>query len=238
MFFTAASDPDWTIFAHNNPFDSAIEIYQAAPRFGWPLVPIERQVCTMALAQYHNYPGALEKIADRLKLPLRKDKEGKKLMRRLTRPQRRPDGTWGYIEPTPEEWERFIEYCEIDAGLVREVRRHFKPLPEIEQRLYPLDHKINHHGPTIDVALATQGCELVKVERATINVRLCEITDGRGDRVHQGQGHCRVRQCAWPQHGDARQACGGGRARRQSRPGGAGSAGAAAGRRQFRGGEV
>ena len=171
MFFTAAKDPDWTSYAHNNPFDSAIEICQAAPRFGWPLVPIERQVCTMALAQYHNYPGALEKIADRLKLPLRKDKEGKKLMRRLTRPQRRPDGTWGFIEPTPEEWEDFIEYAGIDTLLVRDVRHAFKPLPEIERRLYPLDHKINHHGPTIDVALATQCCELVKVERAAINSR-------------------------------------------------------------------
>jgi DNA polymerase len=178
VFFTAAKDADWTTFAHNNQFDNAIEIYQSAPRFGWPLVPIERQVCTMALVQYHNYPGALEKIADRLKPPLRKDKEGKKLMRRLTRPQRRSDGTWGYIEPTPEEWARFIEYCKIDAGLVREVRYHFKPLPEIERRLYPLDHKINHHGPTIDVALATQCCELVKVEKAAINLRLCEITDG------------------------------------------------------------
>jgi hypothetical protein len=50
VFFTAANDPNWIVVAHNNLFDSAIKIYQAAPRFNWPLVPIERQVCTMALA--------------------------------------------------------------------------------------------------------------------------------------------------------------------------------------------
>src|SRR5262249_53654787 len=47
------------------------------------------------------------------------------------------------------------------------------------QRLYQLDHKINHHGFVIDVPLATQNCELVKVEKANINARLCEITDGQ-----------------------------------------------------------
>jgi DNA polymerase bacteriophage-type len=179
VFFTAARDPNWTVYAHNNPFDSAIEIYQAAPRFGWPLVPIERQVCTMALAQYHGYPGALEKIADRLKLAVRKDKDGKKLMRRITRPQRKPDGTWGYIEPTPDEWKRLTKYCKVDTGLVREVPRQFKPLPEIEQRLYQLDHKINHRGVTIDIPLATQSGELVKIEKANVNARLCEITGGK-----------------------------------------------------------
>jgi hypothetical protein len=179
VFFTAARDPNWIVAAHHNLFDSAIETYQAVPRFGWPLVPIERRVCTMALAQYHGYPGALEKIAARRKLPFRKDKDGKKLMRRLTKPQRRPDGTWGYVEPTPDEWERFIEYCKTDTGLVREVLRQFKPPPEIEQRLYQLDHKINHRGPYIDVPLATQACELVKVERTNINARLCEITGGK-----------------------------------------------------------
>lgn len=179
VFFTAADDPNWSIAAHHNLFDSAIEIHQAAPRFNWPLVPIERQVCSMALAQYHGYPGALEKIAERLALPLRKDKDGKKLMRRLTRPQRRPDGTWGYIEPTPDEWERFINYCKIDTALIRPVLHHFPPLPESERQLYRLDQKINHHGFTADVALATQTCELVKTEKAYINARLAEITDGK-----------------------------------------------------------
>jgi DNA polymerase bacteriophage-type len=178
VFFTAAHDPNWRVVSHNDLFDNAIEIYQAAPRFNWPLVPIERQICTMALAQYHGYPGALEKIANRLALPLRKDKDGKKLMRRLTKPQRRPDGTWGYIEPTPEEWERFIKYCKTDTSLVRPVLRYFKPLPEVERRLYQLDHKINHRGFTIDVALATPTCELIKAEKANINARLCEITGG------------------------------------------------------------
>ena len=178
IFFTAARDPDWLVAAHNNLFDSAVEIHQAAPRFNWPLVPIERQVCTMALAQSHSYPGALEKIADRLKLAIRKDKAGKKLMQRITRPQRRPDGTWGYIEPTPEEWECFIEYAKTDAVLVRELLRYFKPLPEIEQRLYQLDHKINHRGPYIDAPLAIATHELVKVEKASINARLHEITGG------------------------------------------------------------
>jgi hypothetical protein len=121
----------------------------------------------------------LEKIADRLKLPLRKDKEGKKLMQRLTRPQRKPDGSWGYIEPTLDEWKHFTEYCKIDTGLVREVLHSFKPPPEIERQLYRLDQRINHRGFTADSMLATQRVEMVKAERANINARLYELTDGK-----------------------------------------------------------
>src|SRR5258708_17820284 len=49
-FVEAARDPNWIISAHNDQFESAIERDILAPRHGWPIVPLERHRCTMAMA--------------------------------------------------------------------------------------------------------------------------------------------------------------------------------------------
>src|SRR6516164_4279658 len=45
VFFEAARDPAWLIVAHNDAFERVIEQFNLAPRYGWPLVPIERHRC-------------------------------------------------------------------------------------------------------------------------------------------------------------------------------------------------
>ena len=40
VFTTAARDPGWTVAAHNDAFESAIEQHLLQPRYGWPLVPV------------------------------------------------------------------------------------------------------------------------------------------------------------------------------------------------------
>ena len=47
-YFEAAANPAWGAAAHNDSFESAIEQYVLAPRYGFPLVPLERRRCTMA----------------------------------------------------------------------------------------------------------------------------------------------------------------------------------------------
>jgi DNA polymerase len=59
-FFDAANNPDWTVVAHHDQFESAIERHILAPHYGWPLVPIERHRCTMAAALAAALPGKLE----------------------------------------------------------------------------------------------------------------------------------------------------------------------------------
>jgi DNA polymerase len=50
VFFIAADDPDWLIVAHNDQFERAVESMLLEPRYGWPIVPIERHRCTMTMA--------------------------------------------------------------------------------------------------------------------------------------------------------------------------------------------
>src|SRR5205085_8794504 len=76
VFFTAAGDPDWIVVAHNDAFERAIEEHILAPRYGWPIVPIERHRCTMAMALACTLPGGLDGAAEVLNSPFRKDGEG------------------------------------------------------------------------------------------------------------------------------------------------------------------
>ncbi len=59
-FIAAARDPDWLVAAHSDQFETAIETRLLGPRFGWPLVPIERHRCTMGMALAVARPGSLK----------------------------------------------------------------------------------------------------------------------------------------------------------------------------------
>ena len=67
-FHIAARDPDWLIVAHNDAFERAIEERILAPQYGWPIVPLERHRCTMAMALASALPAALGTVAEVLEL--------------------------------------------------------------------------------------------------------------------------------------------------------------------------
>jgi DNA polymerase len=81
-FQIAARDPSWLIVAHNDAFERAVEEFILAPRYGWPIVPIQQHVCTMAMVLASALPGSLDGAAEVLNSPFRKDVEGQRLMRR------------------------------------------------------------------------------------------------------------------------------------------------------------
>src|SRR5262252_438810 len=59
-FITAAADPTWKVVAHNYQFERAIATRILTPRFGWPQIPLEQQVCTMTMALASALPGGLD----------------------------------------------------------------------------------------------------------------------------------------------------------------------------------
>ena len=184
VFFTARDDPSWFVAAHNDPFESAIEEYVLA-RYGFPLVPIERHICTMAMARYRGLPGELGKVAELLQLPVQKDREGARLMLELCRPRKARKGEdkaqLRWPEITPEKLARLVEYCRNDVAVEREIFRRLPRLPEDEHRLWCLDRKINVRGFAVDVALAARARELVQAEKAHINAKMRAVTAGAVD---------------------------------------------------------
>jgi DNA polymerase bacteriophage-type len=67
-FVEAARNPAWLVVAHNDQFETAIEQHILAPRYSWPLIPIERHRCTMAMSLAAGLPARLSAAADALEL--------------------------------------------------------------------------------------------------------------------------------------------------------------------------
>ena len=87
-FHEAADNPDAIIVAHNDAFESAVEVHILAPQYGWPLVPLERHRCTMAAGLALSLPAKLEQIARVLELRNQKDAAGHRLMLQMSKPRK------------------------------------------------------------------------------------------------------------------------------------------------------
>jgi DNA polymerase len=163
-FITAARDPDWLVVAHSDQFETAIETRLLNPRYGWPLVPIERHRDTMAMALASARPGPLEGAAVALGLPIRKDAEGHALMLRMCKPRKPkkgqdPNGI--YWIDDPEKRARLAEYCKRDVEVERELHRRLPALSESELALWVLDATINQRGFHVDLQSTEAARQLV-----------------------------------------------------------------------------
>jgi len=178
-FHVAARDPDWMIVAHNDAFERAIEDRILAPQHGWPIVPIERHRCTMAATLASALPAALEKVAEVLELPIRKDAQGARLMRTMARP-RKPrageDSAGIYWHDDSEKLQRLFAYCQNDVAVERELFRRLPPLTDSEQALWVLDQLINERGFHTDGALLNAAHHVVTETEAALQMEFRELT--------------------------------------------------------------
>jgi DNA polymerase len=196
----ATADPQTLIVAHGDAFEHQIEQHIVHPRYGWPLIPLERRRCTQAIALSHALPAALEKIAGALQLKLNKPPKGKAAMRKLARPRKPrkgedPDGT--YWHDDPKLFELLYAYNRIDVEIATEIVRQLGFLPPDERRVWEMDATINARGIGCDVELldAARGA----VEQAVIELqrKVTELTGGGITSIAQ-----RDRALVWlAQHG-------------------------------------
>ena len=84
----SADERRQAIAAHGDHFEDAIERHVLAPRFNWPLIPLERHRCTMAMALAAGLPARLSASAAALELANRKDAAGERLMHQTSKPRR------------------------------------------------------------------------------------------------------------------------------------------------------
>ena len=184
----AARNTNWGVAAHNDPFESAIEQYNLAPRFNWPLVPIERHRCTMAMALAAGLPAQLGMLADALNLANRKDRSGERLMHQMSKPRRvrkaeDPNGVHYFDDP--ERLERWQSYMCQDVEVEREVYQECSPLPPTEQLLWQLNCIINERGFLFDRALTKAAKQIAAAAGPDIDAELADITGGTVTGVNQ-----------------------------------------------------
>jgi DNA polymerase len=83
---------EWTmngglVEAHNAWFERGIWVNQCLP-MGWPEIAPQQWRCSAAKAAAHALPRALDDVCEALDLPITKDAEGHKVMRKVTSPRK------------------------------------------------------------------------------------------------------------------------------------------------------
>jgi CHC2 zinc finger/Toprim domain len=187
VFRAAAEDPSWLVVAHADQFETAIEEHILAPA-GWPLIPLHRHRCTLAMALAAALPASLHGAAEALELPFRKDADGHRLMLQMTKP-RRPrkseDPTKIYWVDDPEKRQRLYQYCRTDVEVERQLYQKLRPLSEAEELVWQLDAEINRRGFHVDRPLAEAARRIVGTEQNSINARIAALTSGAVNTVDE-----------------------------------------------------
>jgi hypothetical protein len=88
-------------------------------RHGFPPIPTLRWVDLRAAASYFALPRSLDKALAALGMPIKKDMEGRRLVRSLSKPNRK---TGAYPKLTPAIVDRVAEYNRIDIVALEAMR--------------------------------------------------------------------------------------------------------------------
>src|SRR5262249_34109501 len=153
QFIEAANNPDWLACAFNDAFERLVEAHIMAPRYGWPLIPLQRHRCLQAATLARALPGSLDGAAAALKLEQRKDHARRRVMMQMSgprKPRKDEDPRGVYWFDDPERRDQLHAYCKQDVITERELHRHVPFLEGDEQALWQLDQEINDRGIHID----------------------------------------------------------------------------------------
>lgn len=162
------------VVAHNAFFEQSI-----CKRFLTWTTPVENWICTASLARALALPGNLESAGAALGTTIQKDKEGHRLMLKLSKPRKatlKSDAPW---HEKAEELKRLYEYCQTDVDAETLLFLTLPPLNETERAVWELDQKINFRGFAADRKLVKCALELIGEETDWLNMETEQLTRGK-----------------------------------------------------------
>lgn len=152
----------WPIESHNAMFERLIWFYVLQRKHGWPPLNPYLQRCSMATARVNQYPAALGALSEVLRLPIPKDKDGKRLLdkysvpRNPTKkdPRRRILPAWmpGADPADDADFEALCAYCDTDLDAEGGAVERMLPLTPEELNFWWVDQEINWRGMGVDRA--------------------------------------------------------------------------------------
>lgn len=168
-----------SVYAHNAAFERNLCNHVAIRKYGWPELKTDQMVCTMAQAFAMGLPGSLEGCSSALGIDQRKDLEGSRLMKQMSKPRAiNKDGSFVWWNE-PEKIERLIKYCVQDVIVEREAGNRMLKLSSYENKVWQLDQKINERGIKIDITSALKAMQLIEEEKDALNKEIQKTSDGQ-----------------------------------------------------------
>jgi DNA polymerase bacteriophage-type len=175
------ADPEGLIAAFPDAFERQIEQNILGPRYSWPIFPIERRRCLQATALSFGLPASLDRVAEALKLPTRKTKQGKAAMKKLARPRKpRPgeDPTKIYWHDDPKLIATLKSYNQDDVGIAVKIAEILGFIPPHEQDIWTFDARVNGRGLGFDIPLIDAAINIIEEASIELNEKLATLTNG------------------------------------------------------------
>jgi len=174
------------VIAHNAPFEQAIYNHVLSRT---PMGPHLRKLgpegyyCTLATASVLGLPAGLEKLGIALKLDVKKDMEGRRLLLQMCKPRRPIQNIAAWIEwvEDDENLKRLYEYCRTDLFTEEAafLRMHpYAPWTKKERALWVLDQQINQRGIRTDYPKVKDVMQMMELEEKELSERLRYLTFG------------------------------------------------------------
>jgi DNA polymerase len=166
--------------AWNITFEFYIWNLVLVPKYGWPTLSLSQCRCAMARSRRFGLPGSLEKASSVLGLE-GKDKEGKRLIQKLTRPhtptKKRPDVRWDEIS-AQEDYMAMYRYCLQDVEAEDAVAMQIPELSPDELATWQMDQVINLRGVAVDTESLDAALDILKKAVNRYTLELVSITEG------------------------------------------------------------
>ena len=168
------------IEAWNVTFEFWIWNMVCTRRYGWPALPLSQCRCAMAKSRRHSLPGALGAAAKVLGT-LEKDKEGSRLIQKLTRPLT-PTKNRKEIRWTPATaWDDFLalyRYCDVDVQTEDHASAQIPDLSAHELAVWQMDQTINVRGVPVDTAALDAMLDVLGQTERKYTLELSQVTQG------------------------------------------------------------
>lgn len=138
--------------------------------------------CAAVRANVNGVFGSLDEVAKVLRSPVRKDKEGTRLINLFTKPiparAKRTCACVKFHDPArhPVDFRKFVAYCEQDVMTEAGVAALLPDIPKFVQKQYEADQRINDRGVLHDEELAKAAVAAVTAEQQRLMNRLKGLT--------------------------------------------------------------
>lgn len=172
--------------AHNVFFEYSIWNNVLSPTYGFPSIPHSSWRCSAAKASAHALPRALDDALAALKLPLRKDAEGHKVMMKVSKPRRaRKAEREAGVLPTDvlyheslDLFQALWDYCRHDVIVEEALSEALPDLTDDETAVFLMDLEINARGFQLDMDGVAAAETLIAAEVDRLNGELALLTNG------------------------------------------------------------
>lgn len=168
-----AGSDDVLFVAHNTGFEKNIWRNIMVPVFGLPDIPNDRWEDTAATCCMKAVPSKLELATLALRLTVHKDKEGNRITKSLSKPNKK-----GFYNREPAILERVYQYNRQDVYEQEELLARIGSLPDAERKVWLLDQTINERGIGLDMDFIAAAADIVDQASIPLIEEFKEITGG------------------------------------------------------------